>query len=193
MLCLYSGPLGFTVGFLLLPYSVVYCWVLIFVLSPFLISQFIFSRIWYIDNKGSFLRPKHLFVLIHIRNKGEVGTLKLVFTLTYFFYWPLHGGASFADPFIYLCLMFVVMLSCLVATCWERAILLALLNVMFSCVFITFQCGILGQVWYLIVWIPDCCLLIYFHVELMSNWFLTTLTLCTSFGLCTYTLKFTYR
>ena len=25
--------------------------------------------------QGSFMRTKHLFVLIHIRNKGEVGTM----------------------------------------------------------------------------------------------------------------------
>ena len=43
----------------------------------------------------------------------------------------------------------------LVVTCWERANLLALLYVMFSCVFVTFPSGVLGQVWYLIVLIPD--------------------------------------
>ena len=50
----------------------------------------------------------------------------------------------------------------LVVTCWERAGLLALLCVMFYCVFVTFPCGVLGQVWYLIVSIPDLCLLTYF-------------------------------
>ena len=30
-----------------------------------------------------------------------------------------------------------------------------LLFVMFNCVFITFPCGILGQVWYMIVTFPD--------------------------------------
>ena len=35
-----------------------------------------------------------------------------------------------------------------------------LLFVMFYCIFVTFQCGILaGQAWYLIVSIPDICLL----------------------------------
>ena len=29
--------------------------------------------------------------------------------------------------------------------------------VMYNCVFVTFPCGILGQVWYLIVSIPDLC------------------------------------
>ena len=39
----------------------------------------------------------------------------------------------------------------------ERADLLALLYVMFSCVFLTFLNGVLGQVWHLIVSIPDLC------------------------------------
>ena len=38
-----------------------------------------------------------------------------------------------------------------------------LLFVMFNCVFVTFPCGILGQVWYLIVSIPDLCHLSYFN------------------------------
>ena len=46
----------------------------------------------------------------------------------------------------------------LVATCWERADLLALLYVMFSCVFVAFPFGVLGQGWYLIVSIPDLCI-----------------------------------
>ena len=29
-------------------------------------------------SKGSFMRTKHLFVLIHIRNKSEIGTVKHV-------------------------------------------------------------------------------------------------------------------
>ena len=50
-------------------------------------------------------------------------------------------------------------------TCWERADLMALFYVMFSCVFkfVTFPCGVLVQVWYLIVLIPDLCLLPYFY------------------------------
>ena len=42
---------------------------------------------------------------------------------------------------------------------WEKADLLARLYVKFSCVFVTFTCSVLGQVWYLIVLIPDLCLL----------------------------------
>ena len=46
----------------------------------------------------------------------------------------------------------------LVITCWERADILALLYMMFSCVFVTFPYVALGQVWYVIVSIPDICL-----------------------------------
>ena len=64
------------------------------------------------------------------------------------------------DHFRYLCFMFVsytvLSVPCsLVVTCWEQADLLALLYVVFSCVFVTFPCGVLGQVRYLIVSIPD--------------------------------------
>ena len=49
-----------------------------------------------------------------------------------------------------------------VVTCWEKADLLALLYMMFSCVFVTFPYGVSGQVWYFIVLIPDLCFLLYF-------------------------------
>ena len=52
---------------------------------------------------------------------------------------------------------------CLVVTCLERADLLALVGYVY-CIFVTFPCGILGQVWYLIVSFPDLCLLSYFTV-----------------------------
>ena len=41
--------------------------------------------------------------------------------------------------------------------------------VMFNCVFITFPCGILGQLWYLIVSIPDLCHLSYFPKAPLSD------------------------
>ena len=71
------------------------------------------------------------------------------------------------NPFCYLCFVFVchtvLFVPCsLVVTCWERADLLDLLYVMFSCVFVTFPYGVLSQVWYLIVLIPDLCFLPYF-------------------------------
>ena len=53
------------------------------------------------------------------------------------------------------------MLLCLFIAGWERADLLALLCDVLLC-FVTFPCGIMGQVWYLIVSIPDLCRLSYF-------------------------------
>ena len=50
---------------------------------------------------------------------------------------------------------------CLVVTCWEKADLLALGGDV-NCIYVTFPCGILGQVWYLIVSFPDRCRLSYF-------------------------------
>ena len=57
----------------------------------------------------------------------------------------------------HLCVIFVLCFSCfrvcslcLVVTCWERADLLALVGDVY-CIFVTFPCGILGQVWYLIL------------------------------------------
>ena len=49
----------------------------------------------------------------------------------------------------------------LVATCCERAVLLALVGDVY-CIFITFPCDILGQVWYLIVSFADRFRLSYF-------------------------------
>ena len=49
--------------------------------------------------------------------------------------------------------------SCsLVVACWERADLLAFLYVMFSCVM-----SLAHILWYLVVWIPDLCILPYFQ------------------------------
>ena len=42
--------------------------------------------------------------------------------------------------------------------------------VMLNCVFVTFPCGILGQVWYLIVSIPDLCDLSYSYFD---HWLVT--------------------
>ena len=56
-----------------------------------------------------------------------------------------------------VCRAFASVHCCLVVTCWERA---DFLFVMFNCVFVTFPCGILGQMWYLIVLISDLCRLL---------------------------------
>ena len=66
------------------------------------------------------------------------------------------------------CLVFAMSLCasvymCFVVTCWERADLLALVCGV-CCEFVTFPLvsRFLGQVWYLIVSIPDLCTLTYF-------------------------------
>ena len=65
----------------------------------------------------------------------------------------------------YLCLVFA-MHSCLfiAALCSPvgKGLTSWLLFVMSNCNFVTFPCDILGQVWYLIVLIPDLCRLSYF-------------------------------
>ena len=76
---------------------------------------------------------------------------------------PFQGGTSFVDHLCYLCLVFV-MLSAL----WSpvrKGLTSWLLFVKFNCVFVTFKCGILGQVRYLIVSIPDLFRICYFEIE----------------------------
>ena len=65
----------------------------------------------------------------------------------------------------YLCCAVLSVPYSLVITCWERADLLALLGVVSSCVSVIFPFGVPGQVWYLIVSIPDLCLPLYFNFE----------------------------
>ena len=64
---------------------------------------------------------------------------------------------------LFLVVFVFAILSC--GICWDMADLLALLYVMLSCVFVTFPYGDLGQVWYLIVSIPNICLLPYFYYQ----------------------------
>ena len=113
------------------------------------------------------MQTKYLCVLIHIWTKGEVGTpLNWFKPSSKIFYWLFQGGTSFVH--LFFCLVFAMPLyasvyKCLVVTCWERADLLALV-----CGVLPWGCyfpiGILGQVWYLIVSIPDLCTLTYFKV-----------------------------
>ena len=64
----------------------------------------------------------------------------------------------------HICLYYTILsVHCsAVITCLERVHLLALLCVMFPCVFVTFPYVVSGRVWYLIVSIPDICLLLTF-------------------------------
>ena len=65
----------------------------------------------------------------------------------------------------YLCLVFVMLSRLFLAALWSPAwkgLTSWLLFVISNCDFVTFPCGILGQVWYSIVMIPDLCRLSYF-------------------------------
>ena len=85
------------------------------------------------------------------------------------FYWPFQGGTSFVDL---LCFCSVLCLLCFVRVCLYvlRGHLLGkgwplgsrLWCLLWVC---NFPIGILGQVWYLIVSIPDLCNLTYFYFK----------------------------
>ena len=73
-------------------------------------------------------------------------------------YWPFQGGTSFVDLLCFSCLVFAMPLCasvcmCLVVTCWQKTDLLALVCgvLLWVC---HFPIGILGQVWYLIIFAP---------------------------------------
>ena len=69
------------------------------------------------------------------------------------------------DHLCYLCLVFVMLLRLFIAVLWSPAgkgLTCWFLCVMSNCEFVTFPCGILGQVWYLIILIPDLCCFSYF-------------------------------
>ena len=103
--------------------------------------------------------------------------------------------SSFVDHLCYLCLVFVMLWCLFIATLRSPAgkglaswllfvmfIVFLLLShvvswvrfVMPNCDFATFPCGILGQVWYLIVLIPDLCRLSYFEYPQPDFWLKNT-------------------
>ena len=68
------------------------------------------------------------------------------------------------DYLCYLRLVFVMLFHLFITALWspaEKGLTSWLSFVMFNCVFVIFPCGILGQMWYLLVSIPDLCQLSY--------------------------------
>ena len=63
---------------------------------------------------------------------------------------------------VYLCYAVLFVPYSLEITYWERADLLALLCVVFSCIFVIFPYGVPGQAWNLIISIPDLYLPLYY-------------------------------
>ena len=73
------------------------------------------------------------------------------------------------DHLCYLCLVLAMLSRLFIAALWSPAgngLTSWLLFGMLNYVSVTFPCGILGQVWYLIVSIPDLCRLSYFYITI---------------------------
>ena len=72
------------------------------------------------------------------------------------------------DHLCFLCLVFLMLSRLFIAALRSPAgkgLTPWLLLVVFIVFFVTFPCGILGQVWYLIILFPDLCLLFVFTWE----------------------------
>ena len=72
------------------------------------------------------------------------------------------------DHLCYLCLLSDMLSGLFIAALWSPAgkgLTSSILFVMFNCGFVSFPCGIMVQVWYLIVSIPDLCRLSYFNLN----------------------------
>ena len=117
------------------------------------------------------------------------------------FYWPFQGGTSFVDL---LCFCSVLCLLCFVRVClyvlcghllgkgWPLGSRLWCL--LWVC---HFPIGILGQVWYLIVSIPDLCTITYLYLwqnltffSISLNIFSIINTWWSNYNACYYRCKF---
>ena len=141
---------GLAVGFLLLQYSVVYA------VSPYVcFISFLFLDLYFLVDDASMcwgylVQTKHLFVLIHFRIKGEVGTVKHLRPSSFLLTiprWCFFCGSFLLFEFHVSYAVLSAPCS-LVVTCWERADLLTLLTWYFlsflslSCVVSWVRCGI---------------------------------------------------
>ena len=81
-------------------------------------------------------------------------------------------GTSFVDHLSCLCVVFLMLSRLFIAVLWspagKGADLLALVGDVY-CIFVTFQCDILGQVWYLIVSFPALCVFLTFILVICNN------------------------
>ena len=117
----------------------------------------------------TFMQTKHICALIHIWIKSEVGALSPPVK-----YFTDRSKAVLLLWIIcvFLCLVFLMLSHLIIVALWspcsERTDLLALVGDVY-CIFVTFPCGILGQVWYLIVSFPDLCRLSYFYITQKIN------------------------
>ena len=76
------------------------------------------------------------------------------------------------DHFVLFSIVFVMLSHLFIAALWSPAgkgLTSWLLFVIFNCNFVTFTCGIRGQVWNLVVSISDLCRFSYFDV-IFNRW-----------------------
>ena len=76
------------------------------------------------------------------------------------------------DHLCYLYIVSVMLSRLLIAALWSpsrKGLTSCLSFVMFNCAYVIIPCGILGQVWYLIVSIPDICHLFHFHITVYNQ------------------------
>ena len=142
-------------------------------LSPYLcllyLDLYVLGDEHNIDKLGVVHATRYLFVLIHIWIKGEVGALLNRFKpSSKIFYWPFPRRYFFCGSFMggvsvlqLLCLCARLFICVLWSSPVGKGLTYWLSNVVSYCVY-HFPFGILYQVWYLIVSIPDRCTLTYF-------------------------------
>ena len=119
-------------------------------------------------------RGRGFFLILYIGKLQNISVSKITGLickqfggpLVTFMLWSLKGMSkfrveSFVDHLCFLCLVFLMCSRLFIAALWS-ADLLALVGDVY-CIFVTLLCGILGQVWYLIVSFPDLCRLSYFE------------------------------
>ena len=99
------------------------------------------------------------------------------------FYWPFQGSASFVVPFCYLYVSRLYVFYCLVCSMQPCDHLLAkgwsldYLVCDVSLCFVNFPYYVYINVWYLIVSIPDLCLLFYLYTKSTFSSFVYEITL----------------
>ena len=140
---------GLTAGFLLLRYSAVYTVESLALFYPLLISRFVCTRRWYIDELRIF-HVNQTSICLDSHQKLGWGWYRQTCSSPPVKYWPFHGGA-----FLWTLLLFVTVPCSIGVTCWEKTDLLGFVYAMLSCIFVMFPYGVLGQCWYLIVSIPN--------------------------------------
>ena len=149
-------------------------------------AHLVLSIFWFISYSNYFQSRLNYICITISAPQNQESALNLVWTkgevgppLNWFkpsgkiFYWPFQGSISFVNLLCFICLMFAMTLCasvymCLVVTGWERADLLALVCGVWLWV-CHFPIGILGQVWYLTVSIPNLYTLTYFDESLKGQ------------------------